>query len=152
MELPDIQSGYSLSNNAINAVLTCINDCIEKDIFNVPDFIPFTMLKEEIINTQLSLKAAASEHNDNQKDIDKLTTLYERVEEKEAEWQAPQTMPPETPAPAEDTPIPQTQNILTQEANMTQVPMGDMTGGADMDIGTPDGMAAAGQWNAPPVQ
>jgi hypothetical protein len=30
-------------------------------------------------------------------------------------------------------------------------PMGDMTGGADMDMGTPDGMAAAGQWNAPPA-
>ena len=45
-------------------------------------------------------------------------------------------------------------NILTQEANMTPVqgaPMGDMTAGADMDMGTPDGMAAAGQWNAPPA-
>ena len=30
-------------------------------------------------------------------------------------------------------------------------PMGDMTAGADMDVGTPDGMAAAGQWNAPPA-
>ena len=46
-------------------------------------------------------------------------------------------------------------NVLTQEANMEQVPqgapMGDMTGGADMDMGTPDGMAAAGQWNTPPA-
>ena len=157
MELPDIQSGYSLSNNAINAVLTCINDCIEKNIFEVPDYIPFTMLKEEIINTQLSLKAAAGEHNDNMEDIAKLTKLYESVEIKEADWQADQVLEQKETAldggeTAEGLP-PAMTNILTQEANMTpvQAPMGDMTAGADMDVGTPDGMAAAGQWNAPPA-
>jgi hypothetical protein len=143
MELPDIQSGYSLSNNAINAVLTCINDCIEKNIFSVPDYIPFQMLKEEIINTQLSLKAAASEHNDNRKDIDKLTKLYEEVEIKESEWQEQNAPQMEQSA---DTPIPQAQNVLTQEATMQQAPMGDMAG-ADMDVSTPDGSAANGQWN-----
>ena len=158
MELPDIQSGYSLSNNAINAVLTCINDCIEKNIFEVPDYIPFTMLKEEIINTQLSLKAAASEHNDNMDDIAKLTKLYESVEIKEADWQADAALEAQTQATegerTEDG-LPVGMNVLTQEANMEQVPqgapMGDMTAGADMDMGTPDGMAAAGQWNAPPA-
>ena len=152
MELPDIQSGYSLSNNAINAVLTCINDCIEKDIFEVPDYIPFLMLKEEIINTQLSLKSAASAENDNRKDIEKLTRLYEAVEEKEAEWQSNQPQPAE-PQQTEDG-MPIGENILTQEAQMTQVPpapMGDMGAGADMDIMTPDGNAAAGQWNAQPA-
>jgi len=159
MELPDIQSGYSLSNNAINAVLTCINDCIEKDIYEVPDFIPFLMLKEEIINTQLSLKAAASAENDNTKDIAKLTKLYERVELKEADWQADQQLESEMNAmQGERTPegLPVGENILTQEAQMTPTqpmgaPMGDMGAGADMDIMTPDGQAAAGQWNAPPV-
>ena len=158
MELPDIQSGYSLSNNAINAVLTCINDCIEKDIFDVPDFIPFLMLKEEIINTQLSLKAAASAENDNSKDIAKLTKLYERVESKEADWQADQALEQQMQAmEGERTPegLPVGENILTQEAQMQQVPpmgapMGDMMP-ADMDMQTPDGMAAAGQWNAPPA-
>lgn len=158
MELPDIQSGYSLSNNAINAVLTCINDCIEKNIFEVPDYIPFTMLKEEIINTQLSLKAAAGENNDNLEDIAKLTKLYESVETKEADWQADQVLEQKETAlgggeTAEGLP-PTMTNILTQEANMTPVqgaPMGDMSGGADMDVNTPDGMAAAGQWNAPPA-
>ena len=45
-------------------------------------------------------------------------------------------------------------NILTQEANMTpvQAPMGDMTAGADMDVNTPDGGAALGQWNNAPAQ
>ena len=159
MELPDIQSGYSLSNNAINAVLTCINDCIERDIFDVPDYIPFLMLKEEIINTQLSLKAAASEKNDNKKDIEKLTKLYERVEAKEQDWQADTVLETkETNMEGGQTPEglpPATQNILTQEANMTptnNAPIGDMSGGADMDINTPDGGAALGQWNNAPAQ
>ena len=158
MELPDIQSGYSLSNNAINAVLTCINDCIEKNIFEVPDYIPFLMLKEEIINTQLSLKAAASDTNDNTKDIEKLTRLYESVELKEQDWQADTILNQKENAldggETEEGLPPSITNILTQEASMTPVnnaPMGDMTGGADMDIGTPDGMAAAGQWNTPPA-
>jgi hypothetical protein len=157
MELPDIQSGYSLSNNAINAVLTCINDCIEKDIFDVPDYIPFLMLKEEIINTQLSLKAAASAENDNKKDIEKLTKLYERVEAKEADWQADTNLEGQEQAiQGETTPdgLPMGTNVLTQEAQMTPVqgaPMGDMTAGADMDVATPDGSAALGQWNAPPA-
>lgn len=155
MELPDIQSGYSLSNNAINAVLTCINDCIEKDIFDVPDYIPFLMLKEEIINTQLSLKAAASAENDNSKDIAKLTKLYERVESKEADWQADQELESEMAAmEGGRTPegLPVGMNVLTQEAQMTPTaPMGDMTAGADMAVDTPDGNAAAGQWNAPPA-
>ena len=158
MELPDIQSGYSLSNNAINAVLTCINDCIEKDVFEVPDYIPFTMLKEEIINTQLSLKAAASEHNDNMEDIAKLTKLYESVEIKEADWQADQVLEQKETAldggETEEGLPPAMTNILTQEANMTPVqgaPMGDMTAGADMDVNTPDGGAALGQWNNAPM-
>lgn len=156
MELPDIQSGYSLSNNAINAVLTTINDCIEKDVFDVPDFIPFQMLKEEIINTQLSLKAAASEYNNNIADIQKLTKLYESVELKEADWQADQQLEMETQAMiGERSPdgLPIQNNILTQEAQMTQVsqgiPVGDMSGGADMDISTPNGTANLGSWNGP---
>ena len=52
--------------------------------------------------------------------------------------------------------LPVGMNILTQEANMEQTPqmtapMGDMGAGADMDMMTPDGNAAAGQWNAPPA-
>jgi hypothetical protein len=115
------------------------------------------MLKEEIINTQLSLKAAASEHNDNLEDIQKLTKLYESVEIKEADWQADQVLEQKETAldggETEEGLPPAMTNILTQEANMepVQAPMGDMAG-ADMDVATPDGMAAAGQWNAPPAQ
>lgn len=74
MELPDLEGGYSLSNNAINAVLSVIRDCIENDNFDIPDYIPIDMLMTEIINTQLSLRAANYEKNKD--DIDKLNELY----------------------------------------------------------------------------
>lgn len=149
MELPDIQSGYSLANNAVNAVLTVINDCIEKDIFDVPYYIPFEMLKEEIINTQLSLKAASDEHFNNVLDIQKLTKLYQSVERQEAEWQADQNLnnainQTDTMNAQNDTAIPYQQNVLTQEANMA--PVANMTSG-DMDITTPEGTALNGAWN-----
>ena len=122
MEIPDINSGYSLSNNAINAVLSVIEDCIEHDNYTVPDYIPFSMLKEEIINTQLSLRSANFEKNKD--DIEKLQTLYDITEEKEREWQS--TLNQETAELqneiSEENPLPQTTNILTQEANMEQVP------------------------------
>lgn len=121
MEIPDINSGYSLSNNAINAVLSVIEDCIERDNYSVPDYIPFTMLKEEIINTQLSLRSANFEKNKD--DIEKLQKLYAIAEEKEAEWQT--TVTQQTDAMqsemSENNPLPQGENILTQEANMQRV-------------------------------
>lgn len=75
MEIPDLEQGYSLSNNALNAVLAVIDDCIEQDIYEVPFYIPLDMLKTEIANTILSLKAADSQGN--KEDIDKLVRLYE---------------------------------------------------------------------------
>lgn len=147
MELPDIQSGYSLANNAVNAVLSVINDCIEKNVLDVPDYIPFEMLKEEIINTQLSLKAAANADNDNIADIKKLDELMKNTEEKQAMWQS--TLAPAEPQTDENG-MPIQQNVLTQEANMQQVaPEGDMTAGADMDVNSPQGTALNGAWNAP---
>lgn len=77
MEIPDLEQGYSLSNNALNAVLAVIDDCITKDIYEVPFFIPKEMLKSEIANTMLSLKAADSQGN--KEDIAKLQRLYEAV-------------------------------------------------------------------------
>ena len=75
MELPDLEGGYSLSNNAINAVLSVIRDCIETGNMEIPDYIPVAMLKTEIINTQLSLRAA--NYKKNIDDIEKLNQLYE---------------------------------------------------------------------------
>lgn len=87
MELPDLEGGYSLSNNAINAVLSVIRDCIESDNYDVPDYIPIPMLKTEIINTQLSLRAANFTRN--QKDIEKLNKLYNVVVQMEQEMNQP---------------------------------------------------------------
>lgn len=148
MELPDLQSGYSLSNNAINAVMAMIADCLENDNFNVPDFIPFVLLKEEIVNTQLSLRAAMSSHIDNKKDIEKLQKLYERVEEKEANWQADQNLEAAmqaTNGAIAENGLPMQTNVLQQEAQMTQIPQIE---GADLDLESPEGTANNGAWNS----
>lgn len=148
MELPDLQSGYSMANNAVNAVMSVISDCIENDNFNVPDYVPFTMLKEEIVNTQLSLRAAMSSHVDNKVDIEKLQKLYETVERKEADWQADQNlemaMQATNGATAENG-LPMQTNVLQQEAGMVQAPQ--MEGGADLDMESPEGTANNGAWN-----
>lgn len=150
LEIPDLQGGYSLSNNAINAVMTVIDDCLEHDNFNVPEYIPLQMLGEEIINTQLSLKAANAQRN--QEDILKLTKLYEIVQDMSAQWtteaqneamaEQPQLMPEQAPQMVEqgDVQLPYQENILTQENNMQPV---------DMDLTTQN---VAGNWNQEPVQ
>ena len=103
MELPDIQTGYNLANNAVNAVYAVINDCLEHDNYEVPSYVPFTLLKEEIINTQLSLKA--SNRPENLKDIDKLQKLYSVVEELETKYSAVDN---------------NSTSVLEQEANITE--------------------------------
>lgn len=149
MELPDLQAGYSLSNNAVNAVLTVIDECIEKNNFNIPDFIPFTMLKEEIINTQLSLKAANSDGNE--ADIEKLNKLYAMAEQKETEWMMNSqgaAQQQATQGQVDQNGMPVQQNVLSQEANMTQA-MPNATpntnNNVDMDVETPSN--TNGAWN-----
>lgn len=110
MEIPDIESGYNLTNNAINAVMETINDCLDNDNYELPDYIPFTMLKEEIISTQLSFKAA--NNKDNQVAIDKLDRLFKITEQKEKEWT--------TPLAPDGSDASQAANVLTQEANAQQ--------------------------------
>lgn len=147
MEIPDIDTGYSLSNSAVNAVLTCIDDCLatkEGESFELPDYMPFTMLKEEILNTQLSLYAI-NKNGKNDKDIEKLNALFEQAEAKEAEWTAANA-PAEGGAPegigSDDNPLPQGQNILSQEVNLQRA---DSTNNSvDMDMAT---HGASGNWN-----
>lgn len=130
-----------MSNNAINAVMTIIENCLEKNIMDVPEYIPFGMLKEEIINTQLSLASANFEGN--QKDIEKLNELYAITEEKEQHWnddinkinQAADNM--QMVNAGEDQQLPQQTNILSQEAQMQP---------SDLDVEA-DG-AQPGEWNA----
>lgn len=83
MEIPDLESGYSMANNSINAVMTVIDDCIMKNKMDVPEYIPVPLLKEELVNTMLSLRA--SDHPSNALDIAKLTQLYQNVCDKETQ-------------------------------------------------------------------
>lgn len=123
MQIPDLEMGYSLSNNAIDAVMAIIKNCIEKDDYNVPEFIPFELLKEEIINTQLSLTSAGYDRN--KKDIQKLNKLYEKIEDMSEEWTEQATADAEMEGEAETTEsaqgessLPYNKNILEKEANM----------------------------------
>ena len=134
MELPDIQSGFSLANNAVNAVYAVINDCIENNNFELPTYVPFTLLKEEIINVQLSLKAANKKAN--AEDIEKLQKLYSIVEDKELEFQKSSEEMAMEQANAEQG---KNTNILEQEAgtyNMENVPTEYNYNDADMDLST----------------
>ena len=90
MEIPDLEKGYSLANNAINAVLSIIDDCLNNDSFEIPDYIPTQLLKEEIINTCLSLRAASSIGN--KQNIDKLMELYKLAEAKNVNSQTSSEM------------------------------------------------------------
>lgn len=81
MEIPDLQGGYSIANNAINAVMSIIQDCVNNDVFNIPEYIPLSLLEDEILNTQLSLRAANYEMN--RESIAKLSTLYSMCIDKE---------------------------------------------------------------------
>lgn len=134
MELPDIQSGFSLANNAVNAVYAVINDCIENNNFELPTYVPFTLLKEEIINVQLSLKAANKKGN--AEDIEKLQKLYSIVEDKELEFQKSSEEMAMEQANAEQG---KNTNILEQEAgtyNIDNVPTEYNYNNADMDLST----------------
>ena len=117
MELPDLEGGYSLSNNAINAVLSVIRDCIESDNYDVPDYIPIPMLKTEIINTQLSLRAA--NFIKNQEDIEKLNQLYNVVVQMEQQMNQPT---PEEQAMQQQQQM-QQQQMAEQQAAMQQQAM-----------------------------
>ena len=85
MQIPDLEMGYSLANNAIEAVMEVIKNCVENDDFDIPAYVPFELLKEEIINTFLSLTSANKEKN--KEDINKLCKLYEKVDTLPTDWQ-----------------------------------------------------------------
>lgn len=86
MQIPDLEGGYSLAQDALNAVNVVILDCLENDVYDVPDYIPFDLLREEILHTQLTLKSANREKN--KADIDKLTKLYESIEDRVQDYES----------------------------------------------------------------
>jgi hypothetical protein len=81
LELPDINRGYSVANNAFNATMTLIDSCLYDDKYEVPEYIPAVMLKEQIVNMMMSLRAAEGSSGSNEDDIAKLIKYYEIVED-----------------------------------------------------------------------
>ena len=135
MELPDLEGGYSLSNNAINAVLSVIRDCIESDNFEVPDYIPIPMLKTEIINTQLSLRAANFKKN--QGDIEKLEKLYDTVIDMESQMNQPTPEEQQMQAMQQAMQQQQQQVMQQQPQGVPGVPMQGAPADMDMMTGQP---------------
>ena len=75
LEIPDLEKGYSIINNTWEAVQTVIERCIDENIYEIPSFVPYTLLQQEILNTQLSLYTADPVANVG--DINKLAKLFE---------------------------------------------------------------------------
>lgn len=119
MEVPDLEGGYSLSTNAIDAVDSVIESCIEDDNYDIPVYVPFTLLKEQIINMQLLLRS--TNYKKNKDDIEKLMKLYNIAEDLEAQWK--QTLTDEQIAMQNEQNVKGDLgvgmgNVLEQEANM----------------------------------
>ena len=92
LELPDINRGYSVANNAFNAVQTLIDACIYEDRFEIPMYVSIPMLEEQIINMALSLRAAQGSSKRNEKDIEKLIKYYSMCKDEEERLGAMQEM------------------------------------------------------------
>jgi gas vesicle protein len=83
MELPDLQSGYNIGNNAFNAVYTFIDNVIANSVVpdEIPEYLPTDkggLLETEIVNTILSL-AVKPKENAIEKDI--LKQLMSKLQE-----------------------------------------------------------------------
>lgn len=83
LEIPDINRGFSAVNNGYNCAMALIDACIYDDKYELPFYVPFELLKEMIVNTMLSLKAAEGATDDNEADIEKLSKLFKIVMEKQ---------------------------------------------------------------------
>lgn len=127
MELPDLQSGYNLANNAFNSVYTFIDNVLVSGILpdKIPVYLPKNkggLLETEIVNTMLSLSIKP---DINAKEIGLLQQLFSKVQEEQvnsstnAEMFAVQTLNQELTAA-----IPQIQQQATNAA--TQMLTGGM--------------------------
>ena len=75
--IPDTDAAYNYANNSYNAVQEIINEALYEDDYTIPDYIPIDMLKQEIVNTMLSLRAVQNESN--LTSIQKLEVLYKEA-------------------------------------------------------------------------
>ena len=79
LEIPDINRGFSAVNNGYNCAMSIIDACIYDDKYDLPFYVSFELLKEMIVNTMLSLRAAEGATEDNEEDIGKLSKLFNIV-------------------------------------------------------------------------
>ena len=115
LELPDIESAYNITTNALNAVMSLIKETIEGDeVPVIPPYIPIPTLKEECLNMMLSLRGANYEQN--KADIDKLMLLYNAIQDTSEAMRPEEEVPPEG-APAEQP--------MGEQPMMEGMPMGE---------------------------
>lgn len=124
MELPDLQSGYNLANNAFNSVYTFIDNVLVSGILpdKIPVYLPKNkggLLETEIVNTMLSLSIKPEI---NAKEISLLQQLFSKVQEEQvnsstnAEMYAVQTLNQELTAA-----MPQIQQQVTNAATQMMI-------------------------------
>lgn len=124
MELPDLQSGYNLANNAFNSVYTFIDNVLVSGILpdKIPVYLPKNkggLLETEIVNTMLSLSIKPEV---NAKEIGLLQQLFSKVQEEQvnsstnAEMFAVQTLNQELTAA-----MPQIQQQVTNAATQMMI-------------------------------
>ena len=124
MELPDLQSGYNLANNAFNSVYTFIDNVLVSGVLpdKIPVYLPKNkggLLETEIVNTMLSLSIKPEI---NAKEISLLQQLFSKVQEEQvnsstnAEMYAVQTLNQELTAA-----MPQIQQQVTNAATQTML-------------------------------
>lgn len=121
LELPDINRGYSVANNSYNACQTLIDQCIYDNKYEIPDYLSMQMLKEQIINMQLSLRVAQGSEKNNEEDIKRLTKYYQLIEDKELEAQQPtdkEMMSEEEETLTEETPGGMQEQATSQDASL----------------------------------
>ena len=127
MELPDLNAGYNIANNAFNSVYTFIDNVLVSGILpdKIPVYLPKNkggLLETEIVNTMLSLSIKPEI---NAKEIGLLQQLFAKVQEEQvnsstnAEMYAVQTLNQELTAA-----MPQIQQQVTNAA--TQMMIGGM--------------------------
>lgn len=75
--IPDTDSAYNYINNAYNAIQEVINEALFAEDYTIPDYIPYDMLKSEIVNTMLSLRAVQNKNN--AESLARLQNLYNEV-------------------------------------------------------------------------
>lgn len=121
MELPDLESGYNIAQNSTNAVMRVIEDCVANDNYNIPDFIPIQLVKEECTNALLSLYAC-NENGKNEKDIKKLLKLFEIAQNDENEMQMPVEQEEEIAQNGGAIPTEETEGVQTEEEVTTTEP------------------------------